>query len=39
MDGSPPRARPGALNLITDVPEGLKVGQAQDAVVRTRRQR
>jgi len=27
-------ARPGARNLITDVP-GLKVGQAQDAAVRT----
>ncbi|MGH6909759.1 MAG: P1 family peptidase [Phenylobacterium sp.] len=34
MDASPPRARPGALNLITDVP-GLKVGQAEDAAVRT----
>ena len=28
------RALPGALNLITDVP-GLKVGQAEDAAVRT----
>lgn len=34
MEASPPRARPGALNLITDVP-GLKVGQAEDAAVRT----
>lgn len=31
--GLPP-ARPGPLNLITDVP-GLKVGQAQDATART----
>ncbi len=28
------KARPGPLNLITDVP-GLKVGQAEDAAVRT----
>jgi L-aminopeptidase/D-esterase-like protein len=34
MDTTAPRARPGARNLITDVP-GLKVGQAQDAGVRT----
>ena len=27
-------ARPGPLNLITDVP-GLKVGQAEDAAART----
>jgi len=34
MERTPPRARPGARNLITDVP-GLKVGQAQDMSVRT----
>jgi L-aminopeptidase/D-esterase-like protein len=34
MPVTPPSARPGALNLITDVP-GLKVGQADDAAVRT----
>src|SRR6478752_8611620 len=34
MERTPPRARPGVRNLITDVP-GLKVGQAQDAAVRT----
>lgn len=34
MEASRSSAAPGALNLITDVP-GLKVGQAQDARVRT----
>jgi L-aminopeptidase/D-esterase-like protein len=34
MQGSPSSARPGARNLITDVP-GLSVGQAQDAAART----
>ena len=34
MDSQPARARPGPRNLITDVP-GLRVGQAQDARVRT----
>src|SRR6185369_12669671 len=34
MKRTPPRARPGARNLITDVP-GLKVGQAQDVSART----
>ncbi|MDB5425265.1 MAG: dmpA [Phenylobacterium sp.] len=34
MDATSPRARPGARNLITDVP-GLKVGQAQHAGVRS----
>jgi len=34
MDEMPQRARSGACNLITDVP-GLKVGQSQDATVRT----
>ena len=34
MDATPPRARPGACNLITDVP-GLRVGQAEDPGVRT----
>ena len=34
MRATPPVARPGALNLITDVP-GLKVGQAENAAVRT----
>lgn len=32
--GAPTRPRPGAMNLITDVP-GLKVGQAHDSRVRT----
>jgi L-aminopeptidase/D-esterase-like protein len=34
METEPSHARPGARNLITDVP-GLKVGQAQDAGART----
>jgi L-aminopeptidase/D-esterase-like protein len=34
MDTLPSHARPGARNLITDVP-GLKVGQAHDAGART----
>jgi L-aminopeptidase/D-esterase-like protein len=34
MEQQPSHARPGARNLITDVP-GLKVGQAQDASVRS----
>jgi L-aminopeptidase/D-esterase-like protein len=34
MSSAAPSARPGARNLITDVP-GLAVGQAQDAAVRT----
>ena len=33
-DPIPPAARPGARNLITDVP-GLRVGQAHDAAART----
>jgi L-aminopeptidase/D-esterase-like protein len=33
-ENSPPRAAPGARNLITDVP-GLAVGQAQDLAART----
>ena len=34
MNASPSTAKPGSRNLITDV-AGLKVGQAQDAAVRT----
>jgi L-aminopeptidase/D-esterase-like protein len=34
MEQQPSHARPGARNLITDVP-GLKVGQAQDVSVRS----